>query len=159
MNLSKIIFISIFITFFLASCTSTSVTKHLKKDEFYVKALQESKKGDIVSDGEVKVMFTATYLNNIEEKYNDGNENFIISVYNSINNTKNNQEVNLKLNNEVYTKITTLDNNSEIVKNLPIKNGWADYYLVTFEKINSDNLTIQFIGQDNQEVQLSFQKR
>lgn len=140
-------------TLFFTACSSYSITKYFKKDEFYLKALQETKKSDILEKNEVKAIFTATYLNRVNKKFNDGFENFIVSIY-EVN--KSNQ-VDIELNDKKYLEIDKIAPNSELIKSIPLKNSWATYYLVKFSKDEDiDKLILKFKNQDNQEALLIF---
>ena len=96
------------------------------KEELLASNTQSSK---IQTKDSVKGVFSAIYLNNVDEKYADGYENFIVSVY-----MKNSQEKydfilnkTLPLNIE---KIENISDYSELVKN---PREWDVYYFVRFK--------------------------
>ena len=150
-----IFFATVLSAFLLSACTSNFLTKEFKKDEFYLKALQKTKKVDIVENNQIKNIYTATYLNKVDKKYDDKYENFIVSVFNT--KTSPSSDLNITLNEKNYINYQELDKNLAIVKNIPLKNNWAKYYFIKFEKQDDKNsLTLIFSNQDNQEAQLKF---
>lgn len=151
-----LITVGLFFTIIFSGCSSYSITKYFNKDDFFLKALQETKKSDILKNNEVKVIFTATYLNRVSKEYENNFENFIISVYET---EEKNTKLNVSLNETVASEITSIKKESNLLKSLPLKNTWAKYYLVKFNKIeDSENLNLKYFSQDNEEVSLSFQK-
>ncbi len=140
-------------TLFFSACSSYSITKYFDKDEFYLKSLQETKKSDILINNEVKAIFTATYLNNVDEKYDDKFVNFIVSIYE----VEKSDSFDIELNEKKYTELTKLTNDSELINSIPLKNSWATYYLVKFDKNEEDKtLSLKFRNQKNQETLLNF---
>ncbi len=97
-----------------------------QKEELLASNTQSSK---IQTKGLVKGVFTAIYLNNVDEKYVDGYENFIVGVY--LKNSK--EEYDFKLNRELalsVEKIEEIGDYPQIIKN-PRK--WDIYYFVRFK--------------------------
>ncbi len=130
-----LIIFSLFITLFFTACSSYSVTKYFEKDDFYNRALQYTKKADILKDNEISIMLNATYLNSLDSKYNNEYENFIIGVYHTNSKVKGlkNKDYILLLNNKEPEIINPIKIAGEL-NNLPLKNYWAKYYLISFKK-------------------------
>ena len=140
-------------TLFFTACSSYSITKYFDKDEFYLNSLQETKKSDILINNEVKAIFTATYLNKVDEKYDNEFVNFIVSIYE----VEKSNDFALELNGRKYTELTKIASDSELIKSIPLKNSWATYYFVKFEKSEEDKaISLKFKNQNNQEALLSF---
>lgn len=125
--------LSILSTVFTA-CTSYSITKDFDRDAFYNQAIQYTKKTDIISKLEPKYIMTATYLNAVDKKYKNDYENFIIGIYEvASKKTLNLKTLNLTLNEEEPVDISPIKSKN-LLKSLPLKNNWANYYLVTFKR-------------------------
>lgn len=140
-------------TLFFSACSSYSITKYFDKDDFYLKSLQETKKSDILINNEVKAIFTATYLNKVDEKFNDNFLNFIVSVYE----VEKSDSFNIELNERKYVELIKITKDSELIKSIPLKNNWAIYYLVKFNKKEEERtLSLKFRNQENQEALLTF---
>lgn len=140
-------------TLFFSACSSYSITKYFDKDEFYLKSLQETKKSDILINNEVKAIFTATYLNNVDKKFDDNSLNFIVSIYE----VEKSDSFDIELNERKYRELTKIPNDSDLIKSIPLKNSWATYYFVKFDKNEEDkSLSLKFKNQYNQETLLSF---
>ena len=96
------------------------------KEELLASNTQSSK---VQTKESVKGVFTAIYLNNVDEEYADDNENFIVGVY--MKNSK--EQYNFKLNQKLplyMEKIEDINDYSELVKH-PRK--WDIYYFVRFQ--------------------------
>ena len=140
-------------TLFFSACSSYSITKYFDKDEFYLKSLQETKKSDILINNEVKAIFTATYLNRVDKKFDDNSLNFIVSIYE----VEKSESFEIELNERKYKELTKIPNDSELIKSIPLKNSWATYYFVKFDKNEEDkSLSLKFKNQYNQETLLNF---
>ncbi len=154
----------------LSGCSSYSITKYFDKDDFYLNALQYTKKADIVIDEEVAAIFTATYLNEVDKKYDDNYENFIVSVY-VANNKKSEtpiittdkknyteDEINKNINYEKnYIEIKEIAKESKLIESIPLKNPWAKYYLIKFDKNDDlDNFLLIYKLSKSQKAQISF---
>lgn len=154
----------------LSGCSSYSITKYFDKDDFYLNALQYTKKADIVKDDEVIAIFTVTYLNEVEKKYDNNYENFIISVYVANNKQSDTpivtidkqsyseKELDEKTSYEkAYIEIKEIAKESKLIESIPLKNPWAKYYLIKFDK-NEDreNFLLRYKLTQNQTAQINF---
>jgi len=156
--------------FLLSGCSSYSITKYFDKDDFYLNSLQYTKKADIVKEDEVVAIFTATYLNEVEEKYDDSYENFIVSVY--VANNKKSETPNITIDKQSYTQeeledeknyeknyieIKEIKKESKLIESIPLKNPWAKYYLIKFDK-NEDleNFLLRYRLNQDQKSEISF---
>ncbi|MGB7403825.1 MAG: hypothetical protein WA916_14720 [Arcobacter sp.] len=155
---------------FITGCSSYSITKYFKKDEFFLNSLQYTKKADIVENNEVVSIFTATYLNKVDDKYDDKYENFIVSVYVANNKkagtpiitldkqsySKEEEEDNISYK-ENYIKMEEIKKGSKIIESIPLKNPWAKYYLIKFEKNkNIENPVLTYKFSEKQKAEISF---
>ncbi len=131
------------LSLFILSCSS----KDLNKKEYELMALQNTKKTDIVKNGDVKYIFWATHLNAIED--DKKNENFLLSFY-DVNSNKNIADV--RLNGEKYTSLKKVNKDDKKFKSLVRKNPWGENYLVKFKKQKKDKLNITIEG----EIKLTF---
>ena len=158
----KILFL-IFISLFFVSCSSkNNAFKYFEKDEIETKGVQYTKKTDILINGnEVDVIFWATYLNKIDKKISDTNEElFLVSVYFTNKETQDIFENNYSflLNGIEPTSLEKVEKDSENFKSLMLKNNWGKYYLVKFTSQDVYNLTIKLKDQGSNSALLNFEK-
>lgn len=143
------------ISFIFTGCSSYSITKYFDKDEFYNKAIQYTKKSDIKYEENIKVMINSTYLNSVNNKYNNEKQNFIIGLY-IVDDEKeqglNHKEYTLLLNDKEPISIKKLKINDMLTQNIPLKNNWAQYYFVSFEKE-----IVEFTKEENHDLVLSYE--
>lgn len=151
-----------FISLFFVSCSSkNNAFKYFEKDEIETKGVQYTKKTDILKDNEVDVIFWATYLNKVDKKISDTNEElFLVSVYFT---NKESQDIfennySFLLNEIEPTSFEKVDKDNENFKSLMLKNNWGKYYLVKFKSQDVYNLTIKLKNQASSSAQLSFEK-
>jgi len=108
-----------------------SVKKILSKDLLYEKSLKHTKRCQIISSLETKAILDVVYLNPI---YKDLKKNtLLIGVYNDFNNTINNVEFNLKINNQNISPSKKIPPFVEY-KHFPFYNNWMEYYIVTLDQ-------------------------
>lgn len=158
----KILFL-IFISLFFVSCSSkNNAFKYFEKDEVETKGVQYTKKTDILINGnEVDVIFWATYLNKIDKKISDTNEElFLVSVYFT---NKESQDIfennySFLLNGIEPTSFEKVEKDNENFKSLMLKNNWGKYYLVKFASQDVYNLTIQLKDKGSNSALLNFEK-
>ena len=142
-----ILFFSIFALFF-TSCSTSSAGINFQEDTFYYKSLQYTLKNDIVKNGEVLVMFSATYLNAVDENIKDHeNELFLVGVFITNSSIKNDKfflkEYTITLNGLKPEVMYAYNNNSssnKIYDKIPLYNPWAKYYIVKFNKNKIDKI-------------------
>ena len=151
-----------FISLFFVSCSSkNNAFKYFEKDEIETKGVQYTKKTDILKDNEVDVIFWATYLNKVDKKISDTNEElFLVSVYFT---SKESQDIfennySFLLNEIEPTSFEKVDKDNENFKSLMLKNNWGKYYLVKFKSQDVYNLTIKLKNKTSNSAQLSFEK-
>ena len=158
----KILFL-IFISLFFVSCSSkNNAFKYFEKDEVETKGVQYTKKTDILINGnEVDVIFWATYLNKIDKKISDTNEElFLVSVYFT---NKESQDIfennySFLLNGIEPISLEKVEKDNENFKSLMLKNNWGKYYLVKFASQDVYNLTIQLKDKGSNSALLDFEK-
>ena len=150
-------FLSILFIFslFFTGCTSYSITKYFDKDEFYNKAIQYTKKADVNNNGQVLAMMNATYLNSVSSDFNNDKQNFVIAIYHVNEETEqglHHSEYILLLNDKEPVKVEELAADDILNTNIPLKNHWAKYYFVSFEKV-----PVKFFEEENHTLQLSYE--
>lgn len=124
-------------------CTSNRAMTYFEKEELYAKAVQYTKKCDIIYQDQVKVMFTAAYLNSVDPRYNDDYENFIVSAYVVDSNEYNepfykNDLFEILLNDTNLISIEPLSAEHDMFNNIPLDNAWTNYFLVKFNPVKLD---------------------
>lgn len=133
--------------FFIVSCSEkNNAFKYFNKSQIETKFIQYTKRTNIIKNNSVKVIFSATYLNGIENKdYTYEKEKFLVSLYfvnsNEQDTTLNNFEI--KLNNKKAIKLEKIDENYKYSNIL--KNSWGSKYIIQFntiEKVYKLNLEL-----------------
>lgn len=157
----KTILLSLLSTIFIG-CSSTNALKYFKKDQTEARAIQYTKKSDIIYKNEQKVLFWATYLNNIksdQKKYNK--ETFIVSLYFTDSKSQDLIENNYKLtlNSKNFTNIKEIDKDDKMYQQYTSKNNWGKQYLVEFDKIKDTyDLKLKLDNPKTNSTELSFEK-
>ena len=157
----KILFL-IFISLFFVSCSSkNNAFKYFEKDEIETKGVQYTKKTDILKGDEVDVIVLATYLNKVDKKISETNEDlFLVSVYFTNKESQDISENNYSffLNGENPLSVQKVEKDNENFKSLMLKNSWGNYYLVKFNAQNSYNLALTLKNQNSNSAKLNFEK-
>lgn len=145
----------------LTSCSEkNSVLKNFKNYE-NPKAIQFTKKRDVLLNGVLKGSFFVTYLNKIDSSFEDENyENFLVGVFLNSEEDKNfiSENYSLLLENNRFEKITEIPNDSNIVKSISLKNSWAKYYLIKYKAVEKNRLNLTIENPKFENVNLSFRK-
>ena len=111
--------------------TGCSIKTAIKHDPLYEKTLTYTQRGQIINSLETKAMLDAVYLNPLyPTKFNT--PTFLIGIYSEIDNSLNNSEFTLILNNQKPFKISKEIPRFIIYKNFPFYNKWMNYYIVEF---------------------------
>jgi len=143
-------------------CSSTTALKHFNKNEIEVKAMQYTKKADILINNEQKVLLWATYLNNIDiEEFDSKDEVFITSLYfvNSESQDINKNGYSFILNNQKPKSIEEISADNKMYKDILSKNTWGKYYLIKFNELkNIDKLTLSLSDTNANSAKLTFEK-
>ncbi|MGA1931531.1 hypothetical protein ACH5BF_02225 [Arcobacter sp. YIC-464] len=152
----KTILIATLSTIFIG-CTSTNALKYFDADKQKARAVQHTKKADIIENNEQKVLFWATYLNNIKEL---DKETFIISTYFINQKIQDFSDYDYKIVlNENINPISFEEIKEDSKYNNILKNrSWGKHYLVKFETLKKEtNLTIE-LQNKNAKASLKFEK-
>lgn len=157
---------SVFAVFLLFSvgCSSKSALSVFNGDTLYEKGLEYSRVGDIVNSFETKAILNATYLNSTDSsKYDDDFHNFLVGVYITEDNKEekdqflNNKKYTLTLNNQDINKTEELKTTNYLWEHIPLKNPYARYYIVSFNKQkNVNSLALKYENPTLGKVTLSF---
>ena len=156
----KILFL-LFISLFFVSCsTKNNAFKYFEKDEIETKAIQYTKKTDILKDNEVDIIFLATYLSKVDKKVFDTEEElFLVSVYFT---NKESQDIfennySFLLNEISPILVEKVERDDENLKSLMLKNSWGNYYLVKFNPQDTYKLNLKLTNKSSS-AQLNFEK-
>ena len=143
-------------------CSSTTALKHFDKNEIETKAMQYTKKADVIIDNEQKVLLWATYLNNTDIKeFKSKDEVFITSLYFVESNTQDidENEYSFLLNKQKPKSIEEISSDDKLYKEILSKNTWGKYYLIKFNQIkNRENLTLTLSNTSSNSAELTFVK-
>jgi len=117
-----------FLFFISLIFTGCSLKNAIKQDPIYEKTLKYTQRCQIISSFETKALIDIVYLNPLyPNKFQK--PTFLIGIYNDFNNTINNIEFNLTINNKPI-KVSSIPNYI-LYKNFPFYNSWMNYYLIT----------------------------
>ncbi|PPK61292.1 hypothetical protein B0F89_11162 [Malaciobacter marinus] len=160
--MKKILISSLFVSSLLFNaCTTNHALLNFKKENIRnSNALQFTKKSDIKISNEPKVQFFASYLNKINRDLNNNKEEFLIGVYLINSKTQNflQEGFLITLNDKEPLDKILVDEKSELIKSLPIKNPWGRYYKVEFEKQEEGSMILKLEKPNFGQTQLNFQK-
>jgi hypothetical protein len=156
-------FYLILFVIFLSGCQS-AMNVFDKTDTQYERGLQHTIVKPIVYKDETKAIINITYLNAIDSsKWDDEYQNFLVGIYiledNEIKTTQflHNSRYLLTMNNKKFIKYTLFTKENALYKNIPLKNPWARYYIISFDKNeNYQNLNLKYKTPIFGEVILSF---
>lgn len=159
----KNFYIFFIVIFFVGCGKTTTALNHFDKDIESAKSIQYTKKSDITYKDEINSILFATYLNNVDEKYeSESINNFIVGVH--IINKENQDFVKngyvLTLNDENTLNLIEIDfKSNDFSKLISLKNPWAKYYLVDFEnKKDIKSLNLKLSHPEFGSTSLNFQK-
>ena len=151
------------ILFFMFGCTKKITIDKLDPQRVQELSMVNTAKGELANQSS-KIFILATYLNPVKtSEIDDSKENFLVSIYLSKQNDKskenNNPFYQIRLNDNVFMDdIEILDKNSKILKLIPIKNRWSEYYLIKFPKQKTKTLKLTFENEQHNKVNLTFSK-
>jgi hypothetical protein len=129
--------------------------KIFDNSSIYKKGLMHTKVKSLVYEKETKAIINITYLNATDtKKYNNNFQNFLVGVYI----TNGNKNFTITMNGKNYIQTKTIDKNTQQYKQIPLKNQWAKYYILSFETSNEKILKIQYQQENLQKITLQFQK-
>lgn len=156
-------YLSLSTTFLLlfTGCNSNNALNHFKKNPESARAIQYTKKADLVYNNEINSMIFSTYLNKVNKKYESNKvNNFVVGIH-LVNKNEHDFIKNdyfITLNDKKPLNIIKIDENSELVSSIPLKNNWANYYLLEFENDENQNMNIIFSHPTFGKTKIGFQK-
>ncbi len=157
----NLFFLTTLLVLFTGCGTSTALN-YFQNDKQSANAIQYTKKIDLTYKNETKLMLFATYLNKSTKKFDTKELNsFVIGTYfiGQDNHDFIEKGYKLFLNNKSFLNIKKLSKKSELRNNIPLRNSWANYYLIEFKnKIDDKDLNIKLIHPLFGQVSLKFQK-
>jgi len=151
------------ISFFIFGCSKGITIDKLDIDRIQELSIVNTKKGELTNQ-DSKIFILATYLNPIKtSEIDDSKENFLVSIYLSrqVDKSKenNNPFYQVKLNDNIFIDdMKILDKKSKLLKLIPIKNEWSEYYLIKFPKQKTKTLKLTFENEQHNKVNLTFSK-
>lgn len=147
------------LSLFFTSCTSA--LNHFQKDPQSARAIQYTKKADLVYNTEIKAMLFVTYLNKTDNNFDSSNTNtFLVGTHftNKDNHDFLENDFQIQINNQEELEITKLDQESKLISVVPLKNKWASYYLVEIKNTEDDNFNISLLSPTLGKISVNFQK-
>ena len=135
---------------------SQSATSVFEKDPIYGQNIQYSKVLKVIDKDEVKAIFNVTYLNSVDrKKWDNDQQNFLIGSYSLDNNSS---KYKLSMNNLHSINIEPLKDEDERSQNIAFKNHWAKYNIVSFPDTKQKVLKLTYTYDNNQTVSTNFIK-
>ncbi|RLA74915.1 MAG: hypothetical protein DRG11_03290 [Epsilonproteobacteria bacterium] len=132
-----------FAVLLFVSCSSNNsfVNYIFDSTKDYQSLIQNTKKADIIENNNtIKAFMISTYLNQTSVKWDDNIFHFAIGFY-KVDEENNKSKYKLTINDYEDINLTKLHKNSSLYESLPIKNSWADYFIVEVAK-DDINITI-----------------
>lgn len=147
---------------FFSGC-GHSAYNQFTHDESYYEVLRNSQRAHLVDNFDTKAIVSATYLNNVDQKYTD-DEYFMVGLY-IVDDFKdkakrgiNNPLFNLTLNGKEPQEVKELSQDDVLVKTNMFVDRWSRYYLVRFAR-SSKKLSLNLYSEQLKSfVVLSFVK-
>jgi len=135
---------------------SQSATSVFDTNPSYGQHVQYSKVIKSISGENVNAIFNITYLNSVDTlRWDNNTQNFLIGAYTF---DHNENDFNLTMNNKVQVSKKEVFKTDPLYKNIAFRNGWAKYYVITFENSDKKILTIKYTHPKFQSIQTTFQK-
>jgi len=164
-NFLKYLFFLI-VMFSLNGCSSKIYSELINEDKLYEKSLLYTKKGEIVSSLETKAVVVATYLNPLDQEYDDKDKDyFIVALYAEKDLCKSkagleSDDCDIRLKDGTKpSKVEKLKKESSLLRYIPVHNGWFKYYLVEFpSKGESKKVSLVFESRRFGKTELVFSK-
>ena len=140
--------------FLLIGCNSKSLSKLSMKDDdiLYRENLSQTQKALFYHNDEIKATFIVTYLKS-KSMEDSLSEKFIISIYDDSQNSISRYKI--ELNGKRSISMKRLEQDSKILKNIPFKVDWKEYYLLEFPSIKDENrlfLSIDDMGSSKEKL-------
>ncbi len=152
----------LFFIILLSGCSSKKTLADFNIDKIHELSIVNTRKAQINTFTNSRVIIVATYLNPIKTTLLDnGKENFIVGIY--IDKQNSAKSVNpfykITLNNDgEIDAIKRVAKDSTYMKMIPLVNKWADYYLIQFPKKDAKKLTLAFEAENGSKALLTFEK-
>ncbi|NOQ31539.1 MAG: hypothetical protein GQ570_10485 [Helicobacteraceae bacterium] len=140
------------------SCSKTNAFTYFSISNESEKAISSLQSATIKDNKKTTVIFSAININTVTDKREDY-ENFLISIY--LEDKDYSEELmskSLTLNSKAPLVVQELDENSTLLKLMPIKNRWSRYYEVMFTSEKSEKLNLIYQTYDKKMASLTFQK-
>ena len=162
----KSLFCILSILFLLTACTSKgekSLMESFHKESQYHKHLLRTEKLEINRDQQVKVLLTATYLNEDPLKKKE-DERFVVGIYtedfgdeNTTEDSKDHFTITLNGKKPKFTKKISKD--APQAKNISFVSDWTKLYYLKFPNSESDTLELRFKNKYYGDGVLQFYKK
>ncbi len=153
------------VSFMLLFSGCSQKSGFFNEDALGESALMNTRKGELYSSLELKASLSATYLNNFVDEYkNSKDEVFLVSIYiDKDSSDKDKQGINnknyiLTLDSKKPIKVKLLDYEDDLIKIIPFRNHWSNYYLLSFEKSKSKEMHMNYKHSIYGQVDLVFSK-
>jgi hypothetical protein len=153
--MKKILFYAISFLFFFNSCSD--IYNFSYQNSLSKKKLIKTQKAILYDQNQTDLILTATYINDFEHKNND-TERFIISI-SSDKTWLYNRDFIITLNELQPLGFKKLSPDNPILKLIPLKNQWKNYYLIEFDHIEDIKLFLSISDKVDRTVKLYFSKK
>ncbi len=141
-------FLAAILLLFLTGCSEKANKLTNGKEPIYAQHLKYTKVLKVMEEEDVKILATATYLNSVEEKWDNGKQNFIVSVYYPMGKAR---EYTFTLNDAAPVSVAKIEKEQQLYKNIAMRNDWIDYYLYSFENIEKIKIFKDIENEENPE--------
>ncbi|MDR1285072.1 MAG: hypothetical protein LBJ88_02600 [Campylobacteraceae bacterium] len=143
--MKKLLFlISLSAIFFLGCGGKSNVGANIQQEQ----AIVSTQKARVEAQDKSTLLVMATYLNNMQKYFDNTTDMIVLSYYYSPSSSQIKSDLGkpiVKLNRESI-EIVELENDNELLKDVPINNKWSKYYLARSKQKEEDdtlNLTVE----------------
>lgn len=133
-------------------------------DTLHEQALMQTRKSTLADkDNKALAHFVATYLNQVKNQVvladKEETEVFLVGFYESEKSSfRLKEELEFYINDIPVGCYSPLKNNAEILKLIPSRNPWMQYYMLWVPKVNAKSIQLEINTQSHGSVTMNFQK-
>jgi hypothetical protein len=147
-----------------SGCAQKGAFDLFKMDEAHERAVEQLRSGTILLSLETRAIISSVYLNKIDPVTYKNGENFLVSLYIEKDDTvvKNRDwetyGYSLMLNGKKATTVEPLNEKDLRRTLIPVQNNWNRYYIIRFDPVADDSLSLRLENNQTGSVELNYRK-